>query len=593
MATQGRGAAAQDLGSVSRARDAFLSHDDPRKDEAIRNPIRLSWQRSEASLVDADHPAPSYFERADAETTLARAARPVLKSLSAELAGEPACLILTDAKGIVMERGGGDGSLLRHLDAVDLAPGFQYSETEVGTNGIGTALEVGAPILVNGDEHYTGSLRGFSCAGALVTHPVTGALLGVVDITTKAENTNSLLLSFAKLAARRIQERILEEANELDRGLLGDYYAACRHTGGSVIAIGGEVFMMNALAQQHFDANDQAALIDQTRDARGRTTPYTLMAELPSGVTARLAYQPSFVGDALAGGIIQVKEQRASARSSGSTHAPALPGVAGGSALWRHVTQEVLDACGRVEWLVVEGEAGVGKTSVLRAAHQHVSPTRSLAVLDAADPEGDFLDRATTALESGSDVIICHAHLLHAEALDGLSEMLQEVHNNAVARAQWVALTVEPSDVDDALGLSLLRLFPRTVAVPPLRHHLEDVPALVRALLNRAGVPSLALSASALNQLMRLPWAGNVTHLRTVLIGVSRKRRSGTIEVQDLPAECHATTRRQLTKMESLERDAIVDALAAHGGDKAAASAAVGMSRATIYRKIRDYGIVS
>jgi transcriptional regulator of acetoin/glycerol metabolism len=73
---------------------------------------------------------------------------------------------------------------------------------------------------------------------------------------------------------------------------------------------------------------------------------------------------------------------------------------------------------------------------------------------------------------------------------------------------------------------------------------------------------------------------------------VSRKRRSGVVEPQDLPAECHATTRRQLTKMESLERDAIVDALAANHGDKGAAATAVGMSRATIYRKIRDYGIV-
>jgi sigma-54 dependent transcriptional regulator, acetoin dehydrogenase operon transcriptional activator AcoR len=45
--------------------------------------------------------------------------------------------------------------------------------------------------------------------------------------------------------------------------------------------------------------------------------------------------------------------------------------------------------------------------------------------------------------------------------------------------------------------------------------------------------------------------------------------------------------------MESLERDAIVEALALEGGDKAAASAALGISRATTYRKIRDFDIVS
>jgi transcriptional regulator of acetoin/glycerol metabolism len=152
---------------------------------------------------------------------------------------------------------------------------------------------------------------------------------------------------------------------------------------------------------------------------------------------------------------------------------------------------------------------------------------------------------------------------------------------------------VQPGEVGDDLAGQLLRYFPRTVVVPPRRHHLEDVPALVRHLLDRSGVSDLAFSAAAMSQLMRLPWAGNITHLRTVLTNVSRRRRSGTVELEELPAECRATTRRQLTRMESLERDAVVDALAAHDGDKAAAAAALGMSRATIYRKVRDYGIVA
>jgi transcriptional regulator of acetoin/glycerol metabolism len=99
------------------------------------------------------------------------------------------------------------------------------------------------------------------------------------------------------------------------------------------------------------------------------------------------------------------------------------------------------------------------------------------------------------------------------------------------------------------------------------------------------------LSQAAINQLMRLPWPGNVTRLRTVLADIARRRRSGVVELADLPAECRATTRRHLTRLEALERDAIVDALAAHQGDKTAAAVALGMSRATIYRKIRDYAI--
>jgi transcriptional regulator of acetoin/glycerol metabolism len=298
----------------------------------IRPSIRVSWNRSRASHVDVDHPRPVFVEPAGNEGVLMRAARAVLASLSDELVNEPACLILTDAHGVVLYRGGGDGSLLRALDTVRLAPGFRYTEADVGTNGIGTALEVGAPMLIDGSEHYTGNLRAFSCAGALITHPVTGRLLGVIDITTKAENSNSLLLSFAKLAARRIQERILEEANELDGALLSGYYAACRHSGGPVLAVGEKVFMMNELAQQHFDATDQAALLAQSRETLGLRSPLAVVTDLPSGIIARLTYQPTFVREALAGGIIQIKEQRAprsavnACRTSPDSPAPVRPG---------------------------------------------------------------------------------------------------------------------------------------------------------------------------------------------------------------------------------------------------------------------------
>ena len=559
--------------------------------QPVRDPIRVSWERSHASQVDIDRPAPTYFDRIDRETTLMRAARPVIDALSSELTNEPVCIILTDAKGVVLDRRGGDPSLLRRLDSVDLAPGFQYAESEVGTNGIGTALEVGGPILIHGPEHYNDKLRMFSCAGAPITHPVTGGLLGVLDITTQARNSNSILLSFAKLAARRIHERVVEEANALDHALLSDYYAACRHSGGPVLALGDEVFMMNAYAQARFDAVDQAALIDRTRDARGGTKPLVILTDLPSGTTARLAYRPTFVGDTLAGGVIQIKEQRPPARSQQPARAPLVPGTTGSSAVWQHVTQEMLDACRRSEWLIADGEPGAGKLSLLRAVRRHVSPDRRLAVLDPAVTGDDLPAEARAELESGSDLIIRRANLLTGEVLYGLTDVLQNVRDGAIAGDAWVALTL-PADRSE-IADQLLAFFPRTVEVPPLRHHLEDIPALVRSLLAKAGVSDLTFSTTTMNQLMRLPWAGNITHLRAVLTAVAKRRRSGVVELADLPPECRATTRRQLTPIEALERDAIVDALSMYDGDKQAAAAALGMSRATIYRKIRDYGIVT
>ena len=144
----------------------------------------------------------------------------------------------------------------------------------------------------------------------------------------------------------------------------------------------------------------------------------------------------------------------------------------------------------------------------------------------------------------------------------------------------------------DADLVALLALFPRTIEVPPLRHHVEDVAELVPHLLarlTRGG--SLGCSPAVLRVLMRNLWTGNVWQLYQVLRSTVARRRSGVTELGDLPPECRVTTRRVLTPLEATECDAIVDALLDTDGNKAEAARQLGMSRATIYRKIRGYGL--
>ena len=73
---------------------------------------------------------------------------------------------------------------------------------------------------------------------------------------------------------------------------------------------------------------------------------------------------------------------------------------------------------------------------------------------------------------------------------------------------------------------------------------------------------------------------------------IVQRRRVGSIGPEDLPPECWAVSRRLLSPLEALERDAIVQALLDSDGNKVKAAESLGMSRATIYRKIHEYGIV-
>ena len=92
--------------------------------------------------------------------------------------------------------------------------------------------------------------------------------------------------------------------------------------------------------------------------------------------------------------------------------------------------------------------------------------------------------------------------------------------------------------------------------------------------------------------LVRSTWPGNVEQLGQVIRRIVQRRRVGAIMPRDLPPECWTVSRRLLSPLEAMERDAIVQSLLDTDGNKAKAAESLGMSRATIYRKIHEYGIV-
>ena len=183
-------------------------------------------------------------------------------------------------------------------------------------------------------------------------------------------------------------------------------------------------------------------------------------------------------------------------------------------------------------------------------------------------------------------VVLRHADTLAAGRLRTVAAALRA----AAARPDrpWVAVTS-----GGRLPAALLPLLPRTVRIPPLRHRPEDLRRLVPFLLGRLGSGGrLTCSPEALQLLMRSSWPGNVAQLVEVLRRAAQQRRSGVIRAEDLPPESRTVSRRLLSRLESIERDAIVQSLQEAGGSKAAAARALGMSRATIYRRIHEYGIV-
>ena len=538
---------------------------------------------------------PRYVRDPDADSPLTRGAEPVLRSLREQLDGQSVSILLTDAAGLVLARLTADAELERHLDRVQLVPGFSYAEQYVGTNGIGTALEGGRPMHVFGHEHYAEHLEDLACAAVPIAHPVSGKTVGVMNLTCWREDAGSLLLTLAKTTAAQIRQELLAGTGTRELALFQEYLRACRRTSGIVLALDTDVAMVNDRARAVLDPADQAALLQHGADAlagaaAGRAD--RLEVALPTGGAARLTLRPLAGG----GGVVRVEllrpaTPRGPPRAEPVGRTAGLPGLAGAAPVWLRAGEEVAAAYRAGEWLAVEGEPGVGKLALLLAVGRRQDPAGRVAVLDAAEAgSAGWLAELRGELAGppggAGAVVLRHADTLAGRRLRTVAAALRA----AAARPErpWVAVTS-----GGRLPAALLPLLPRTVRIPPLRHHPEDLRRLVPFLLGRLGSGGrLTCSPEALQLLMRSSWPGNVAQLVEVLRRAAQQRRSGVIRAEDLPPESRTVSRRLLSRLESIERDAIVQSLQEAGGSKAAAARALGMSRATIYRRIHEYGIV-
>ena len=302
----GRAASARYQAEVAASRARFLSAEaiDP---GTVRRPILASWRRSLGQNVAADKVQMSYDRDVRHDTRLGRSSAPVLRALSERLEGQPVSVVLTDQRGLVLERLTGDRDLERHLDRVLLAPGFSYAEDVVGTNGIGTALEMGGPAHVFGHEHYAEDLEELACAGVPIHDPVSGRLVGAIDLTCWRRDSGSLLLTVAKTTAEQIREALTADSDASQMRVFQEYLRASRHGHGIVLAVHDDMLMINERGRSSLEPADQTAVLAHAAEARSSRQDRTVAVDLPSGQRARLDCRTVGGDDQAPGVVVHVK----------------------------------------------------------------------------------------------------------------------------------------------------------------------------------------------------------------------------------------------------------------------------------------------
>ncbi|WP_024794738.1 transcriptional regulator [Tomitella biformata] len=179
----------------------------------VRPVIRQSWERSQLSGVNPESGGRLASDNSDlAEYRVAHpmsTVLPVVRKLLVEDAEDSSLLVaISDASGRLLWVEG-DTQMRDHAGTIAFVEGADWSEAAVGTNAPGTALAVDHCVQIFGAEHFSRQVHRWSCAAAPVHHPVTGAILGSIDITggSRVAAPEVLTLVRATVAAAELELR--------------------------------------------------------------------------------------------------------------------------------------------------------------------------------------------------------------------------------------------------------------------------------------------------------------------------------------------------------------------------------------------------
>ena len=607
---------------VAAARADFLEHG--RKAAAgVSDLVVASWERSQVAGVDVTRPRSVFSEEIDRGSLLARCAQPVLEQLEADTTDMPLVIALTDKKARVIQRIDCSPTVARLLERVQFAPGFDYSEATMGTNGVGTVFEASQPVSVVGPEHFTEDLQRFACTGAPILDPVTGRVEGVLDISTLAPTWNPIMHSLAKSAAKDIGRNLLLDRSQAQHAIFETYlHATARSSRQAVFAFGDSVFVASPAAQELFNADEQQVLREHATFLMARRERASDTLVLPGG--ERLVHIRGtriLAGSEVAGMVViaeVIKHQCAEPSEDFSEQRLPRAGVAnqltsqiadslfhtrdsfasGHSPAWVRACGELREALMEKQPTLLIGEAGVGKVTLVMELFHSIYPNAHSISVDAKQLGMDALDDRSSDIASllgnPSAPTLHVVRDIDQASTDGLEQLA--IYFSTVESLDgpaWIVATASQAPSPPELPFhQLLDYFDVAINIPPLRCRTDDLPAITCALLHGVAPDrKVRLSPSAQRVICRYSWPHNISQLREALVHALRQRPIGEIQDVDLPGYCQTTSRRTLSTLEAIERDAIVAALHDTDGNRVAAATQLGMSRSSLYRKLKTYGI--
>jgi len=639
---------------INKTRDLF-HHGEITRSTSIRPSIMRSWQRSRAAGVPSVGVPMVLLNSNEFQSIIKKnaffvnTAAQIMDELLENILPSESCIILTDTDGVYLHTiGAGEG-----FGRGTTCPlrGLISRETVDGTTAMGLCLEEKSAVCVLGCEHYNSHFDGWSCAAAPIFGKE-GNMVGSLSLTLERDkfhqHTFGLVIAAAKAITEQMRLRRLLQEVQTMMELLGEavlvfdaagalqlinrYAKRLFHVHGDVI---GQKFSAIAMV------TGGAHLLDFGKKVSDKECSMRLADGTPLHCLFSASPTPE-------GGLcVTLNESRRmhklAGRITGGKAVYDFSDIKGESAAMGQALRLARVASGNAMTTLILGESGVGKELFAQAIHNGSSRRdQPFIVVNCGAIPRDLVQSELFGYEAGA---FTGANRQGApgkfELADGGTIFLDEIGDMPLSAQISLLRVLQEGEVTRVGGKQPCRVDVRVVAathrdltaavengtfrrdlyyrlnvllihVPPLRCRRDDVVGLAHFFLAKIAKTVckrlISFTPAALECLQAYAWPGNVRELENLLERTAVVANGPFIGVEDLPPECtHPVAasgvpsalasasldgkREDGPPAAEASPDRLIEALRAAKGNVRAAAKKLGVSRVTLYTRIKRCGL--
>ncbi|WP_458413091.1 sigma-54-dependent Fis family transcriptional regulator [Schinkia sp. CFF1] len=613
----------------------------------IRSEILHSWDRSkdfgvnpykrqiEQIVKDSD-----LVDNKSKNERLLSIARPDLQYLEDLVSGTETIITISDHNGLLLEMYG-DQQILKEGRKIHFMPGAIWSEEIGGTNAVGTVIKSRKPEQILFSEHFCSGWQDWVCAAAPIIHPLTKELLGVLDISGKWKNVNHHTLSLAISKSQKISKIIggsfylsTLESNPF----LRTTFDTC-DDGVIIIDAKKQILQVNQkmktlLQSSQFTYIEEwpelNKVVDDVLSENNRLVEEKIMLSSKKH-TFICSAQQVLVDNIILGAVLRFRERMPLLKMNNHPSTPlsrdattryTFSNMIGTSPAFTKVVKNANKAAMLDSTLFLSGETGTGKEVFAQAIHQASKRNEKpfIAINCGAIPR-DLIESELFGYEAGAftgakgkgspgKFEMAHGGTIFLDEIGDmpltaqihLLRILEEKTVTRIGSARPIPIDVRVIAATHKNLLAAVRkgefredLYFRLrviqLRLPALRERISDISHLVQHFVDQLspqfGVSNIEIPQDTFEYLQQYSWPGNIRELKNV-IEQSLFNMEGTILLpNDLPQELLEV----IENPNESEKEKLIDAILKESGSIAKAATRLGISRATMYRKLKQYQI--